>query len=113
MSTMQGRGLRRRLPSRLIGRTPQSASAFWSGIKGSMHEELQAMQQMKCPMIGFPGNAPSGKAPPDTAKGTGGSTKGGGLMGADSKNCHQMMETRMDMTAALLEQMLEHEEAER
>ncbi len=78
-----------------------------------MHEELQAMQQMKCPMIGFDGSAPSGKAPPDTAKGTGGGTKGGGLMGADSKNCHQMMETRMDMTAALLEQMLEHEEAER
>lgn len=35
------------------------------------------------------------------------------IMGAETKNCHQMMETRMDMTGALLEQMLEHEEAER
>ncbi len=78
-----------------------------------MHEELQAMQQMKCPMIGFGGNAPPGKAPADAAKGSGGGAKEGGLMGADTKNCHQVREARMGMTADLLEQMLEHEQAER
>ncbi len=65
-----------------------------------MHEELQAMQHMKCPMMGADGNAQTGKAPP-------------GKMGGDRAQCHQMMEERMDMTTVILEQMLEHEEAER
>ncbi len=60
-----------------------------------MHQELHAMGQMKCPMMGTPGPNQAGKSD-------------GKLM-----ECHQMMETRMEMTTALLEQMLEHEEAER
>ena len=49
-----------------------------------MHEEILAMRHMKCPM-----------------------TSG------DMMKCHQLTETRMDMTNELLQQMLEHEEAER
>ena len=46
-------------------------------------------------------------------KGMGQQSKGMMGSGPDMMQCHQIMEARMDMIATMLEEMLEHEKAER
>ena len=80
--------------------SPEEHAAHHPDAASSAHD-LESMKHMKC---GMEANKDANK---DTA-GQGGMMAGGGMM-----KCHEMTQARMDMMIEMMDQMMEHEDAER